>query len=185
MEFTIERSEVERKQSLIFLMLTFILSWIAMGYVIYLGGMQKAGTFIFLVMWVPGIVALLYRFFAKIGFKDVGFRIGHIRYWGLAILVPLVVAAVSYSISWLTEVSSLVSPSAELLSRNGVASPLWLVIKIYPILFIVGCAAALGEELGWRGFLIPKLYKTGIKNPLIVSSLIWGVWHFPLILWGG
>ena len=72
-----------------------------------------------------------------------------------------------------------------MLSRNGVNSPLELILKIYPVIFIIGSVAALGEELGWRGFLIPKLYKTGVKNPLVVSSLIWGVWHFPLILWGG
>lgn len=39
----------------------------------------------------------------------------------------------------------------------------------------------LGEEFGWRGFLLPKLLES--FNPLVASIIIgflWGIWHYPL-----
>lgn len=43
----------------------------------------------------------------------------------------------------------------------------------------------LGEELGWRGFLVPELSKwTGFKKASWISGIIWGLWHFPEIISG-
>ena len=43
--------------------------------------------------------------------------------------------------------------------------------------------AALGEELGWRGLLVPELSRRmGYTQLSFVSGLIWAVWHFPLII---
>lgn len=45
---------------------------------------------------------------------------------------------------------------------------------------------AVGEEAGWRGFLTPVLSaRMGRKPGLIVSGLIWAVWHWPLIILSG
>jgi len=43
---------------------------------------------------------------------------------------------------------------------------------------------ALGEELGWRGWLLPKLLRLGTVPAILVSGVIWGLWHAPLILLG-
>jgi len=43
---------------------------------------------------------------------------------------------------------------------------------------------ALGEELGWRGWLLPHLLRLGLVPALLLSGLIWGLWHAPLILLG-
>ncbi len=40
----------------------------------------------------------------------------------------------------------------------------------------------LGEEIGWRGFLVPELYKTmGYTKTSLLSGLIWVVWHLPIL----
>ena len=50
------------------------------------------------------------------------------------------------------------------------------------ILFSV---VALGEEGGWRGYMIPKLAKfTGYTKAVIIGGAIWGLWHMPLICLG-
>ena len=42
---------------------------------------------------------------------------------------------------------------------------------------------AVGEEIGWRGYMTPMLTsKIGRKPALIVGGIIWGVWHWPLII---
>ncbi len=43
---------------------------------------------------------------------------------------------------------------------------------------------AFGEELGWRGYLLPRLLPLGQIRALLISGAIWGVWHAPAILLG-
>ena len=38
------------------------------------------------------------------------------------------------------------------------------------------------KELGWRGYLLPKLMPLGEKKALLISGLIWGLWHAPQVL---
>lgn len=45
---------------------------------------------------------------------------------------------------------------------------------------------AMGEELGWRGYLQPRLARAlGAKPAAVVVGVIWGVWHWPVIWMGG
>lgn len=41
-----------------------------------------------------------------------------------------------------------------------------------------------GEEWGWRGYLLPRLLPLGQWPALLLSGLIWGLWHAPIILLG-
>lgn len=43
---------------------------------------------------------------------------------------------------------------------------------------------AFGEEIGWRGWLLPSLLPLGTWPALLLSGAIWGLWHSPLILLG-
>jgi membrane protease YdiL (CAAX protease family) len=49
---------------------------------------------------------------------------------------------------------------------------------------LVSCLSAFGEELGWRGYMLTRLIAAGVPKPVLVSGLIWAVWHVPLILTG-
>ncbi|MBV9357629.1 MAG: CPBP family intramembrane metalloprotease [Chloroflexi bacterium] len=44
--------------------------------------------------------------------------------------------------------------------------------------------ATIGEELGWRGWLLPSLRPLGTWTALVISGAIWGLWHAPIILLG-
>ncbi|WP_255266051.1 CPBP family glutamic-type intramembrane protease [Microbacterium hominis] len=48
----------------------------------------------------------------------------------------------------------------------------------------INLVPALGEELGWRGWLLPKLMPLGAIPAILISGVIWGLWHAPLILLG-
>jgi membrane protease YdiL (CAAX protease family) len=41
-----------------------------------------------------------------------------------------------------------------------------------------------GEEIGWRGYMLPRMVQARIPQPVIVSSLIWGAWHLPVVFAG-
>ena len=46
-------------------------------------------------------------------------------------------------------------------------------------------STALGEEIGWRGFLVPELFKTtSFTATAFISGIVWSCWHYPLLIWG-
>ncbi|MHB8648168.1 MAG: CPBP family intramembrane glutamic endopeptidase, partial [Thermomicrobiales bacterium] len=48
---------------------------------------------------------------------------------------------------------------------------------------IGGAISALGEELGWRGYLVPHLASAyGFTATALISGLIWAAWHYPILL---
>jgi membrane protease YdiL (CAAX protease family) len=54
-------------------------------------------------------------------------------------------------------------------------------VLLAPILAIV---IAFGEEFGWRGYLQSELFKLGRVRGVLLLGIIWGAWHWPLILMG-
>ena len=48
---------------------------------------------------------------------------------------------------------------------------------------VINMFAALGEEAGWRGYMMPHLKaQLGLLNGRLLGGVIWGVWHWPLML---
>lgn len=57
-------------------------------------------------------------------------------------------------------------------------------LALLPLAALFNLVPALGEELGWRGWLLPKLMPLGPLPALLITGVIWGGWHAPLILLG-
>lgn len=57
-------------------------------------------------------------------------------------------------------------------------------VVMIPIGAVINAPFGFGEELGWRGFLLPALRPLGVWPALIISGAFWGFWHSPLILLG-
>lgn len=60
------------------------------------------------------------------------------------------------------------------------------IYLVIPAFFYVLFTSVLGEEIGWRGWALPRLLE---KQPPLASSLIlagiWGIWHLPLFMMKG
>ena len=124
-----------------------------------------------------------------------------IAYLALAVVVPVALIFAALPIGALFGVYSmdLVNFSGfqamldEQLAAEGVGNlelPLPVVVLVLlqlvsiPVGAFLNLIPALGEELGWRGWLLPKLLRLGTVPALLISGVIWGLWHAPLILLG-
>ncbi len=58
------------------------------------------------------------------------------------------------------------------------------VVMAFTIAPVINMLFTLGEELGWRGYLLPKLLPLGQWNAILVSGVVWGGWHASAIAQG-
>ncbi|MGP6175809.1 CPBP family intramembrane glutamic endopeptidase [Microbacterium sp. A196] len=72
----------------------------------------------------------------------------------------------------------------------GVPAPPAIIVILSQLMLIpvagatINSALAFGEEIGWRGFLVPALRPLGTWPALLISGAVWGLWHSPVILLG-
>lgn len=58
-----------------------------------------------------------------------------------------------------------------------------MLIMTVPIGFVFSFIVFFGEEMGWRGYLQPRLQNVfGMKIGVIILGIIWGLWHMPLCI---
>ena len=71
------------------------------------------------------------------------------------------------------------------MEAQGVSYPLYALLGVISSITyapLINMVAALGEEIGWRGFLYPQLKtRFGQKKGWLLGGAIWGAWHWPLI----
>lgn len=69
-------------------------------------------------------------------------------------------------------------------SAVSVAGIIAIQLATLPLAAFINLLPALGEELGWRGWLLLKLMPLGTIPAILISGVIWGLWHAPMILLG-
>jgi uncharacterized protein len=127
--------------------------------------------------WSPGFGALVaLRLHDRLQSWDFGLRRPRRRYSLFAIALPLLVLSVVYGSVW-------ISGLAAFAGRGG--RPSFIGV---PVLALAGSGlgiflGAVGEELGWRGFLVPLLARS-CDFPAVVwiSWVCWFVYYLPAIL---
>lgn len=147
---------------------------------IFRAAAPEAGIVVYTHMFTPLLITLLMLFvFTRDGYGQhgrfgLGLRRLGWRAWGLALLLPLLVLAVSYGLGWLSGAATLAAP------EDGGSLPKLLVNLIVQVL--ITSFFILWEEIGFRGYLQPKLMGLGAKQALILTGFLHGVWHLPIIL---
>ena len=195
----------------IYLALAFGISW-ATGLVIFLtGGLENspiftvAGAQISLAlillaipyMFGPAIANVLTRLLTKEGTTNLNlrpnFKHGQWVYWVAAWVLPgvLVIAgSILFFIVFPAHFDSQLSTIYTQLAAVGMTdvNP-WTIVAVQTLQAILiapllNAIPTFGEEFGWRGYLQPKLMPLGGRKAVLLTSLIWGVWHWPVILMG-
>lgn len=144
-------------------------------------------------MWGPTGAAVITCWICRIDIRTLGWQWPSTRWLVLGYCVPPLYAAVAYLCVWafvpqafaLDAFMSAVAGAYNLADYKVFGT---FVVGI-PLLLTVGVIAsltwALGEELGWRGFLFPRLMgRFGFRGACLISGLIWAVWHYPGLVWG-
>jgi len=174
-----------------FLLLTLGFSsifWYLIGAAGSLGA--QGGLYVLGLMWCPGLAALLTTLIFQGNLRGLGWGWGKTRYQVTSYLLPLGYAAAVYVPVWLFGLGGLNADAAqEVAGRWGMSGvPTWVALLAFLVLagtlgMIGSCISTLGEEIGWRGLLVPELAKSMSFTKLsLVSGLIWAVWHYPVIL---
>lgn len=201
---------MEKKRIVIYVALAYGLAWALWFAVVYPmvngGGL---GTSVQLAiaagMFAPAIAAALTRLITKEGFKDAWIKPRAFkktwRYYVLAWFGPLVLVLAGAVLYFLINPADfdpsmgyVIQTTHEQAEAMGVelaiddetirlsqyASLATLVIA--PAINAVTC---FGEEWGWRGYLLPHLLERfSIIPTLLISGIIWGLWHAPITLIG-
>jgi uncharacterized protein len=155
-----------------FLGLTFALSAVFWWLIIAAGSLgAHGGAYVFALMWCPGVSALATRLAFQGNVRGQGWRWGATRWAALAYVLPLGYATAAYGLVWLAGLGGVD------LGRFRIGVVTFLVLGSLQSLL-----SATGEELGWRGFLVPTLARTlSFGRTAVVSGAIWAAWHVPLI----
>lgn len=156
----------------------------------------KIGEHVALVialMWSPTVAMILARLICREGIRDVSFRPG-VREGGwreylLAWLYPVAVGLAAYGLAWASGLAPFAVPEGGLYEGFAAAAgPIGAVAGAIGLNLTLGMVlsaiSAAGEEFGWRGYMLTRLIDAGVKRPVLVSGLVWGLWHAPLILSG-
>ncbi len=159
-----------------FLVLTFALSGIFYAIVLRAGTLAVGGGLVTVgLMWCPGIAALATVAWFRRSLRGLGWKARPWRFWLWGYLAPVVYASVVYGLVWGTGLGTINQEVADILF----GPKFWRIVPGT----ILGCAFALGEEIGWRGFLTPRLHAAyGFVRSSLLTGAIWAVWHYPLLL---
>lgn len=166
------RERGTRAELTTFLGLTFALSAVFWWLIIEAGTLgAHGGAYVFALMWCPGVSALATRLIFQHNVRGEGWGLGAPRWAALAYLLPLGYATAAYGLVWLAGLGGVD------LGRFHTGVATFVVLGSLQSLL-----SATGEELGWRGFLVPTLARTmSFGRVAIVSGAIWAAWHVPLI----
>ena len=143
-------------------------------------------------MFAPALASVVARLVLREGFADVSFRFGGRLTWkytGLALVFPIIIALVAYGTAWVTGIAQFdPQPSAGIgaqLASDIASSPLMVFVFMLALSTLVWVFPqtlfAAGEEIGWRGYMLTRLIDSGVPRPILVSGVIWGLWHMPIV----
>lgn len=139
-----------------------------------------------IAMWAPAFARFLARRTVDQEFES-PLRLSK---WGVTgprvvlvpLAVPLVVYGIAYFVGWLAGLANWSPGGGRWTTSSQIA--LNLIINL-TLLTVIGTATALGEEIGWRGYLQPRLDAAGVRMSVVIVSLCQVVYHAPMIAGAG
>lgn len=193
------------KKLLPYLLWSFALAWPVQALASYMALQGKAGAFQ-LIMVVCMFTPLLAAVLARVPLGDLGWRPRLRQNWRwllAAWLVPALLMVLGAAVYFLCFPSRFDLSGKTFLAQLEAAGPeaqaqfqaqalpmsFFLLLQAVAALTyapFVNVFPSLGEEIGWRGVMLPRLKERfGRRKGLLLGGLIWGAWHWPVMLLAG
>lgn len=191
----------------LYVLLTIVLSTLlAGGY--YFGVILKTTAsytiMASLYMWIPGILAIIFTKKRGGSLKEIGLKLNFNRWYIFSwfvfpfiILLGIGINTLFPGASFSLYMTDFLESYRPILEESGQYAEMYELLQNQPwipltMTVISGLIAgitinfvfAIGEEIGWRGYLYRELKHMGFWKMTVVTGAIWGVWHTPLVLQG-
>ena len=175
------------KTIILFLILLITLSSIAYYAILKL---NPTSIYVGALMISPALAAFITLKIRKRPISSLPWNLKELKYLKLSYITPILYVSIAYVLIWLFGFGNLLNSERILQWSNELgidsSNQTILIITMVFLLLTVGViknlGSTLGEEIGWRGFLIFELRKVmSFKSVAIVSGLIWAFYHFPII----
>lgn len=204
-------TSTNRKRIFIFLAIAFAISWATALAIFLTGGLDNSPVFsidgtevslaIILLptayMFGPAVANVLTRILTREGKENLLLKpdFDHGRWkmylagWflpGILTIIGIIVYFLVFPGQYDSELTMLREQISQ--SGNNNLNP-WLIVaaQTFQALLLTPLLNAIptfGEEFGWRGYLLPKLMPLDGRKAVLLTGIIWGVWHWPIILMG-
>ena len=205
-----ETKKQDLTRILVYIVITFALTWLYAIFLVYpiangeaLNGVPALATQFVVAasMFFPSIGVLLTRLVTREGFKNAWLKLnlkGNIKTYLLAWFGPAILTFAGMVLYFLLFPDNLdLSFGYFTATLEAAGTPLETLPVPIGLLMAVQCVQAVflapamnfvtcfGEEWGWRGYLLPKVSKHLSTIPtLLITGIIWGLWHAPLTIIG-
>jgi len=168
---------LEREVGL-FLGLTFVFS----SYFYYaIATIEDNGWYAFGLMWCPGVASIIISLLYRKNLKGFGWGIKNPVLLVISYFFPILELFIVYGVVWYFALGGFAGLDSNFMTKLA----MWpMILMALEGTYYAG-RSALGEEIGWRGYLVPRLLEKYSPNAvsLFVGS-VWAVWHFPIMVSG-
>jgi membrane protease YdiL (CAAX protease family) len=182
-----------RVQVLTYLIIVFVFSSFFYFLILHSGSLGNGrGMYVLGLMWCPALAGMLTLRLNGRSIADLGWKWGETKYQIRSWYIPLLYASIAYAIVWIFHLGAFGNPDFydSLAKSMHLGGPPWISIVLGIVLIgtyglVRSVSSALGEEIGWRGFLAPELAKTtSFTTTSLISGIVWSLWHYPILIYG-
>lgn len=154
---------------------------------IYIGGL----------MWCPALATFITLKWTRRSIASLNWRWPDWKHIRASYFVPFLYVTVTYILIWILGLGGFSSEEQQIawaqeLGLTGIGSldatiaVIIGVVLLATVGVIKSMATVLGEEIGWRGFLVYEIRKvSSFTMTSFFSGVIWALWHWPLIVFYG
>lgn len=205
------QTKLDTRRVAIFLAFAFGIAWITALVIALTGGIENSpaldanGTVTLALvlmavvyMGAPTLAHIFTRLLTHEGWSGLWLRPNFKRGWPLWLAawvlpaVSTIFGAAVYFLIFPARFDTNLSVLSAMLAQSGAAGAAFtpqtlIVVQLLQAILIspiVNGLFTLGEEFGWRAYLLPKLMPLGGRRAVLLSGVIWGVWHWPVIAMG-
>ncbi|MBK9603639.1 MAG: CPBP family intramembrane metalloprotease [Anaerolineales bacterium] len=144
-----------------------------------------------LIMWSPALAAIFASMLTRRSLKAIGWDPRPVKWLAAGWILPMLYAIPAYALVWFLGLGDIPNPTflerARLTLNMQASTNVSVIVAAFFFITLVNLIPAmvfsLGEEIGWRGFLVPELTQwVGFRNASLLSGMLWAVWHLPGVL---